>query len=45
MTPAALAAVPQDSLPGPVAAVAFVALLIVLWFQWATKNPPSDPPQ
>lgn len=39
MTAAALAAVPRDNLPGPVAAAAFVALLIVLWVQWAKRQP------
>lgn len=34
----AAAQVPREEIPGPVAAVLFVALLIGLWWQWGTRK-------
>lgn len=37
---AALAAqnTPREELPAPVAAVAFCAILVALWWQWGTRD-------
>ena len=34
---AALAAAPVENIPGPVAAVIFIVLCVILWWRWGTR--------